>query len=202
MKMLFFGDSVTFLEDGYVKVLTDAFEKANPGEHEIINSGICGNRVVDLLARVKKGCINYKPDLINILVGVNDVWHEFDYTNGVRIELYEKIYRILLDEIKLALPNVKLIMCEPFYLKGKSTTATKDRPNLYEDFKVLYDYQKVVKKIASDYGIPFVELQDEFLKCAKVNGEDYYLGDGVHPTVEGAKLIANEWMKVFEKHYK
>ena len=159
------------------------------------------NRIVDLLARVKKGCLNFQPDLISILVGVNDVWHEFDYTNGVRIELFDQIYRILIDEIKLALPNVKLIMCEPFFLKGRSTTATEKNPNLYEDFKVLYGYAKVVRKIASDYDIPFVELQDKFTQLAKVNGEDYYLGDGVHPTVEGAKLIASEWMKVFEKHY-
>ena len=108
----------------------------------------------------------------------------------------------MIDEIKLALPNVKLMICEPFFLKGRDTTATEKNPNLYEDFKVLYDYAKVTKKIASDYVIPFVKLQDEFLERAKVNGEDYYLRDGVHPTVDGAKLIADEWMKVFEKHYK
>lgn len=201
MKIVFFGDSITYMEDGFVKEVTNLFENASSCEHEIISSGICGNRIVDLLARVKKGCINYQPDLISILVGVNDVWHEFDYTNGVRIELFDKIYRTLIDEIKLALPNVKLIMCEPFFLKGRNTTATEKNPNLYEDFKVLYDYAKVVRKIASDYDIPFVELQDKFTQLAKVNGEDYYLGDGVHPTVEGAKLIASEWMKVFEKHY-
>ena len=77
------------------------------------NRGISGNRVVDLYARWKIDTLNYKPDLISILIGVNDTWHEYMRQNGVEVPRYERIYHELLEWTKAELPNVKLVLMEP-----------------------------------------------------------------------------------------
>ena len=73
-----------------------------PAEYEYINRGISGNRIVDLYARMKEDIINLKPDYISFLIGVNDVWHEFGKHRGVDADKYEKIYTMLIEEIKEA----------------------------------------------------------------------------------------------------
>lgn len=213
MKILFFGDSITdcsrtgspnpetSLGEGFVKRIADYFEQNESGRHEIINRGISGHRTVDLLARIKKDCINLKPDLVSILIGVNDVWHGVKYNNGVRLELFTEVYKIILREIKRELPNVKFIMCEPFFLEGTATENIPEIPDQFEQFKAVYDYAKAVEVIAKENGIPFVYLQEEISKGAMQKGNTVYLGDGVHPVDEGKQLICNEWLKVFKKHY-
>ena len=212
MKILFFGDSITDcgrtesidpvnnLGEGFVLKIKERFDKTCPDKHEIINRGISGNRIVDLLARYKRDCVNYKPDLISILIGVNDVWH-FKYTNGVRLELFAQLYRVMLNEIKRELPSAKLILCEPFVLKGTATENNEEFPNQYELFKTVYDYAKEVEKIAREFDIPLVYLQEEVSKKAKEKGNAVILGDGVHPVEEGKQILCDEWLKVFNKYY-
>jgi lysophospholipase L1-like esterase len=113
--------------------------------------------------------------------------------NGVDIKRFEKVYRMLIEDTKERLPNAKFMLLEPFVLKGVATT------DKFEEFSVVYDYAKVVKNIANDYGLIFVPLQNEFNERAKLYGEESLLYDGVHPTIAGSTLIANEWMKVYKK---
>ena len=206
MKILFYGDSITDMGRnrecndrafgygvGYVNSIASTLKYENPEAYEIINRGIGGNRIVDLYARIKADVWNHKPDLISILIGVNDVWHELYGENGVELNRFEKVYRMLIEDTKAQLPNVKFILCEPFVLKG---TATEEK---YEGFCEVKKYAAVVKKLAAEYEIPFVALQDKFDEVAKVHGGAHYLYDGVHPDVAGGKLIAEEWLKVFRK---
>ena len=86
----------------------------NPGEYRFLNRGISGNRSVDLYARIKSDIICLKPDVMSILIGVNDVWHELDSGNGVDGDKYFMIYSLLLKEIKEALPLTKIMILEPF----------------------------------------------------------------------------------------
>ena len=211
-KILFFGDSITDairnrnesenispLGFGFVRTIADTLLGEYPGEYEIINKGISGNRIVDLYARIKSDVWNFKPDVLNILVGVNDVWHEINYSNGVDLERFEKVYRMLLEDTKKALPDTQIILCEPFVLEGSATENIELNPNRFERFKEVYQYAKVVKGLAKEFNLPFVELQEEFSKKAQKYGVQYFLFDGVHPHVAGARLIAKEWMKTFEK---
>ncbi|MBR4942505.1 MAG: hypothetical protein IKZ28_00600, partial [Clostridia bacterium] len=108
MRILFYGDSITdagrnreewgteaSFGCGYVKYAYPELQKLGC---EVINRGISGNRVVDLYARIKVDCWNFKPDLISILIGVNDVWHELYGENGVEIDRFEKVYRMLIED--------------------------------------------------------------------------------------------------------
>ena len=204
MKILFFGDSITdagrdresdvsetALGCGYVKYA--AQELTAGGENEVINRGISGHRVVDLYARIKVDCWNLKPDVLSILIGVNDVWHELYHQNGVEIDRFEKVYRMLLEDTKKVLPDTKIILCEPFVLQGAATMEKDD------EFLDVYNYAKLVKRLAEEYGCEFLPLQDKLTAAAETSQASDYLSDGVHPAEKGAMLIADEWVKLFRE---
>ena len=209
MKIIFYGDSITDMnrirehEDGtvysygvgYPNFVVGELSYLYPTKHEFINRGISGNRIVDLYARIKMDVWNHQPDVLSILIGVNDVWHEISRGNGVDIKRWERIYRTMLQETKERLPNVKLIICEPFILEGSAT----DGEERWQRFLEVKEYAKVAKKIAEDFGAYFVPLQEKFDKATEKCGVAPYLFDGVHPTAAGAKLIATEWLKAFEQ---
>ena len=206
MKILFFGDSITDalreknptpynskFGTGFVMQIAGRLFERNPVGYEIINTGISGHRVVDLYARIKKDAWNYEPDMINILIGVNDVWHEINYQNGVELDRFEKVYRMLIEDTKKALPSTKIIINEPFVLKG---SATEER---FEEFLEVYKYAEVAARLAKEYGLYFLPLQKAFDAAAEKYGAATFLRDGVHPTVQGSVLIASEWIKLFDK---
>ena len=214
MRILFLGDSITDMDRnrnaknsmdvgsygrGYPMFVAGGLYKKNPNKYEVINRGISGNRVVDLYARIKCDVWNLQPDVLSILVGINDVWHEVNYQNGVDLERFEKVYRMLIEDTKKALPNLKIVLCEPFVLPGSATENTEEIPDKYERFCEIYEYAKVVKKLAEEYGLFFLPLQEKLTEKAKENGASHYLYDGVHPMVAGATLIADEWIRLFEE---
>ncbi len=206
MKILFYGDSITDMNrlrddvsavpfklgNSYALVTGAYLVGKNPTGYDVVNKGISGNRIVDLYARVKKDVWNEQPDVLSILVGINDVWHEVQNGNGVDIVRFEKIYRMLIEDTLERLPNLKIMLLEPFVLEG---SATKGR---YEEFLAVKDYAKVVKKLASDYGLVFVELQSRFDEYCEKYGSQILLYDGVHPNLVGTKIISDAWIEAFE----
>ncbi len=205
MKIILYGDSITDAGRareadyqlssygfGYPSFIAGELNK-NPNGYEIINRGISGNRIVDLYARIKADVWNLQPDVLSILIGINDIWHEIGSRNGVDIRRFERVYRMLIEDTKERLPNLKIILCEPFVLEG---TATKEK---YAEFLEVKQYAKVVKGLAAEYGAYYLPLQETLDKAAEKYGADKYLADGVHPTVAGAKLIADEWLALFKK---
>lgn len=205
MKILFFGDSITdmgriydlnfpsprALGEGYVFLASADIMKKYPNRFEIVNRGISGNRIVDLYQRIKQDVWNHKPDVLSILIGVNDVWHEIARQNGVEIDRFERVYRMLIEDTLKVLPNVKIMLCEPYILEGFSTSEH------YDKFVEVYKYAEVVKKLAEEYGLVFVPLQAKLNELAELNGASYYMEDGVHPDVPGARFIADEWVNAF-----
>ena len=107
--ILFQGDSITdvdrtrdsdmYLGRGYAMLVEASLGADRPGQFRFLNRGISGNRVVDLYARIKKDMINLKPDYMSILIGINDVWHEYTRQNGVDAEKYEMVYGLLIEEL-------------------------------------------------------------------------------------------------------
>lgn len=205
MRIVLYGDSITDagrdLSDllpyygygfGYARDIASALRWEDCKKYEIINKGVCGNRIVDLYARIKPDVWNLQPDVLSILIGVNDVWHELAWNKGVDLKRYEKIYRALIEETKERLPQTKLILCEPFFLRGTVTNELG-----CEKFSVVKEYAQAVKRIAEEYGAAFLPLQEKFNVLAEKIGAENCLSDGVHPTEIGAKLIADEWLKLF-----
>ena len=204
--ILFQGDSITDAKrdretpngygpdtgSGYATLVAGKLLAANIGkEFRCINRGISGNRVVDLYARWKIDALNLKPDLLSILVGVNDTWHEFAKQNGVEPERYEKIYRMLLEWTKAELPDVRLVLCEPFSLLSEIVT-----PEWLDEVK---QRGVIVKKLAAEFDATFVPLQQLLEEAAaKANDNLKILRDGVHPTLLGAQLIADQWLKTVD----
>ena len=201
-KILFLGDSITDAGrakdkdsakgHGYVTLVAAKLGFEYPGEYEFFNRGISGNRVCDLLARIRRDAINHKPDVISILIGVNDVSHEIAYENGVSAKLYETLYNILIEEVKAVLPGVRILILEPFVLKGVATEAR------YDAFREEVELRAAVaKRISERNGLEFISLQRKFDEAAKIVSPSYWLEDGVHPTSAGHELIAREWISKF-----
>lgn len=200
MKILFYGDSITDanrgdinLGYGYVIQTAGKLYEKDIMKYEVINRGISGNRIVDLYARIKSDVWNEKPDVISILIGINDIWHELSYTNGVELDRFIKVYRMLIEDTMKVLPDTKIIICEPFVLRGTATNAN------FETFSEIREYAKEIKTLAEEFGLYFLPLQDMFDKAYEKYGEGAVIPDGVHPNVKGSVLIANEWIKLFNE---
>ena len=153
MKILFFGDSITDMGRnrdlmgqafgygvGYVNNVASTLKYENPEKYEIVNRGISGNRVVDLYARVKADVWNHTPDVISILIGVNDVWHEIHGGNGVELNRFEKVYRMLIEDTKEQLPNVKFILIRQGCCQGRRIfPLLQKRENVYFTIERMLD---------------------------------------------------------------
>lgn len=168
---------------GYVNAVASQLLLDHPEKNlNVINRGISGNRVVDLYARWKIDALNFNPDIISILIGVNDVWHEHARQNGVEPERFEQVYDMLLAWSRKVLPNVKFVIGQPFCLKSEVVTD-----EFYNDVQILGE---ITEKIAEKYDSVFIPYQKIFNEAAKVRENSYYLVDGVHPGLPGALLMA------------
>lgn len=196
--ILFQGDSITDcgrkddMGMGYPLLVSAELGLEKPTEYAFINKGISGNRIVDVYARIKADIINLKPDVMSILIGVNDVCHEFALQNGVEAEKFYKIYCMLIEEIKQALPEIKIMLLEPFVLPGKCNEGE------YNEWRAeVIKRAEKVRLVAEKYGLPFIPLQDKFDAACKNAPAVCWLRDGVHPTPIGHELIKREWIKTF-----
>lgn len=199
---LFQGDSITDanrddenlinsgLGCGYAFMLASEFGNKCNAEMNFINRGDSGDRITDVYARIKEDIINLKPDYMSILIGVNDVSHELTMNCGVVTEKFRKIYRMLIDEIIESLPQIKIIILEPFVLKGTCTEK------LWDDFNTeVRKRAEVSKQIAEEYNFTFVPLQDKFDSLSSDGNISYWSADGIHPTQAGHAVIKDELMQ-------
>jgi lysophospholipase L1-like esterase len=203
--ILFQGDSITdagrgnrnaispnnagALGDGYAFIAASQLLMNNSGKDlKIYNKGVSGNKVYQLTERWDADTLAIKPNVLSIHIGVNDYWHTL--TNGYTgtIDNYISDYKKLIDRTKSALPNVKLIICEPFGVLGvKSVTDA-----WYPTFNL---FKKAARDIAEQYEAPFVPYQAAFDKAITQAPPAYWTGDGVHPSVAGAALMAHTWLE-------
>ena len=208
--ILFQGDSITdcgrnrennaYRGSGYATMVSAELSLAYPYQYVYLNRGISGNRVVDLLARTRADMINLKPDYLSILIGVNDVWHEYTRQNGVDAEKFEKVYCLMIEELQKALPALKIMILEPFVLPGSATENTEEHPNRWEYFRDEVKLRaEAARRVAQTYGLCFVPLQQVFnIANSDAPQSGYWCIDGVHPTAAGHALIKQEWLKAFK----
>lgn len=179
------------LGTGYPLLVASQLTCEHPGRYEILNRGISGHRVVDLDARVKADCINLKPDVLSILIGINDVWHEAMMHNGVDAVKFERVYDAMLTEIRTALPNVKLVLIEPFVLKGPATEAQWD---YFRDETELR--RRATDRMAEKHGARLLPAQKLFNDAAASSCAADWSADGVHPTPAGHWMLAQAWVSL------
>ena len=205
--ILFQGDSITDASrekqqelpnnprsfgQGYAFLAASSLLNALPEKSLMIyNRGISGNKVYQLADRWQKDCLDLKPNVLSILIGVNDYWHMRDGRYDGTVEVYENDFRKLLQRTNESLPNVKLVICEPFCVLGASTVDE----SWIEPFK---PYQKVAKKIAGEFNTLWVPYQSVFDEAVKHAPATYWTADGVHPAMPGAQLMAEAWLRVVE----
>lgn len=202
-RIVFQGDSITdggrsrnddlnhVMGHGYAYLIACrlGFDEAHQN-YQFFNRGISGNRIVDLYARWQEDTLNLKPDVISILAGVNDIGLEFSTKAGTSNEKYEKVYRLLLEETREAIPEVKFVLCEPFILP---VNYVKEN---WEQWSAAMIYRRrIVRALAVEYHCVFVSLQDEFTSVSQNLSPEYWIWDGVHPTPAGHELIARQWLK-------
>lgn len=201
--ILFQGDSITDADRsreneqnrglGYPHLISAQLGYENPGAYRFVNRGVSGNRVVDLYARIKCDCINLKPDFMSVLIGVNDVWHEIGGENGIDTDKYERIYSMFIEEVRAAVPDIKIMILEPFVTHGVATDPHWDYfcPEVAKR-------AAAAKRVAEKYGLTFVPLQKRFDRACEVQEPSYWTADGVHPTPFGHELISRAWLEAFE----
>lgn len=156
---------------------------------EIFNRGISGNKVYQLRDRWDVDCLDLKPNVLSILIGVNDYWHKRNGKYEGTVEIYENDYRELLKRTIKALPDVKLVICEPFSVTGGSAVGE----GWMEEFE---PYQQIAKKMSEEFKTLWVPYQKIFNKALEKAPAEYWSPDGVHPTMAGAQLMAAAWLKV------
>jgi lysophospholipase L1-like esterase len=154
---------------------------------KVFNRGISGNKVFQLADRWQADCLDLKPDLLSILIGVNDYWHTLTGHYNGTVEIYERDYRALLERTRKALPKVKLVICEPFTLRC-GTVSDKWFPAFGE-------YRAAARRVAEAFHTTLIPFQAMFDQAVKYAPPSRWSADGVHPTSDGASLMAHEWLR-------
>ncbi len=201
--ILFQGDSITdagrnredkgfnnprALGTGYALLAAAALlEKYAPLNLKIYNKGISGNKVFELAARWEQDCLDIKPDVLSILIGVNDFWHKLDGNYDGTVETYRKDFFTLMERTRKALPDVKVIIGEPFAVPGVKAVDEKWYPEFYE-------FQRAAREIADSFGAIFIPYQRIYDEAQKRAPGVYWTGDGVHASLAGAQLMAKAWL--------
>lgn len=200
--VLFQGDSITdgnrgrsadpnhTMGHGYAFFIAAKLGAEHPDRQmRFINKGNSGDSIHALQVRWQEDAVNLKPDVISILVGINDVL--FRIQNGKTAEpaAYEQDLRKLLQDTRQSLPAATIVLGEPFTLpvgmvKTNADAWAKEVGNL----------QRAVRKLAGEFGCIFIPYQQLFNDAVKRAPADYWIWDGIHPTVSGHGLMAEAWL--------
>lgn len=177
---------------GYAYILASSLLKDLAGKDlTCYNRGISGNKVHQLADRWQEDCLDLKPDILSILIGVNDYWHFRNGKYDGTPEVYENDLRELLTRTKSELPGVKFVICQPFILTG--TTAVD--ASWLEPFK---PYQESAAKIAGEFDAIWVPFQEAFDEAVSIAPSKYWANDGVHPSMAGSQLMAETWLNALQ----
>lgn len=209
-RILFTGDSITDagrkrpvgeglwegVGTGYVRMIDTFLSVFYPEKVlHVMNTGISGDTSKGLLARYQEDVLSLQPDWVSVLIGVNDVWRQFDMPgdkqNHISVDEYENNVRLLIEGI---LPHVKgLFLMTPYYMEINKMDAMRAKMD---------QYGEVIKRLADEYKLPCIDLQKVFVGYLQYRHSAYIMWDRVHPGWIGSMLIANAFLKAagFDKN--
>lgn len=204
-RIIFLGDSITDadrdynakdglegqLGNGFVKIFQSGLKVKYPDQnYEVLNRGVSGNRTIDLLERLKEDVLEYTPDIVFIMIGINDVWRHFDspFRNIEQIdkdkflENYESILNQCLNE------KIEVVLSSCFFLD----TNMNDKMRMMVD-----EFNKHTESLATKYNVQYIDIQkimDDFLLY---NSSYVISNDQVHLNYIGNYLVAEQYLKYF-----
>lgn len=197
-RLLFQGDSITDafrdplelnpafqLGNGYVFLIAAELALQHPGKFDCLNRGISGNGVQDLSRRWRTDTLALRPDILSILIGVNETIRFFHNEPTLPPDDFASCYLNLIDQTKNSYPEIDIVIIEPFMLKTGMVTA-----DWVEHFSVR---QKLVRSIALERNLVFVETQSAFDNYCRQAPPPYWAYDGIHPTQAGFAVLAKLW---------
>ena len=183
-------------------------------QFKFINKGVSGEAIDNIYARLQRDVIAYRPDIVSFLAGINDIERSVNQPYGVATARYIEIYDQMIDELRDALPEVKVVVCEPFYLDADNY----DAPYVNTPYAMCEEYfqpqnfpkneqiismkkrelslmQLQLRELAGRKHCIYVPLQEEFDKYAQKVPAESLIWDNVHPTVAGQELITRKWLE-------
>ena len=211
MNILFQGDSITdagrdrdrihpqYLGNGYVSEIALRLKKSGL-PHHVRNTAIGGDRICDIYSRWIEDTLNFDFDILSVLCGINDVGFQIRENKGVPTEKYKFIYDRMLYEVMEKNPKTQIVILEPFVFKRNLEDTNRYFGN---DIFLNYDYWRseveekaaAAREVAQKYHSIFVPLMDMFDRYTAGHRVEELTDDGIHPTLKGHKLIADEWLK-------
>ena len=202
MKIVFQGDSITdagrdkrnyhHMGNGYPKYAVELIKQAFPDtDIEFINQGIGGNRTCQLFDRLYTDAIAFEPDVISILIGINDIWHRH---GAGRIETTDEQiatnFRAIVERLRKQ-TKAKIIILSPFLLDSE------DKEEWRPEVERVID---IIRPLAKEFADAFIPLNELFAEALKTQPEPkYYSGDGVHPNANGSEFIGKLYAEAFKK---
>jgi lysophospholipase L1-like esterase len=205
--VLFQGDSITdgnrgrnddpnhILGHGYAFSIASDLGARFPDRHlKFINKGNSGDKIADLLTRWKEDSLDLKPDVLSILVGINDILMYIKTEDNFNAQLFEKQYSELLERTKKSLPDSILAVGEPFILPVGMVNKNSDKWK-----QMVTESQSIVRKIAREYDAIFLPYQKMFSDACTKASPEYWIWDGIHPTYAGHGLMKKMWITEVSK---
>ena len=200
MRIVFIGDSITdcgrdrgdasSLGNGFVKVLSDKLRPLYPDtDLELINKGVSGSELCDVLDRLQSDVIDLKPDAVVIMIGINNVLHKYSEGKELDLHKFEEDLKTLFARLKKA--GIVTIFLEPFLLPA---------PDKLRMRKLFDEELKIIDRVAEEQADEFVPYDEMFQGLAESIPYTEYSEDGVHPTHRCSRLIANTAIKAIRKH--
>ncbi len=190
MKILFQGDSITDagrdradghqLGHGYPLYAADFIRKDHPDrEFEFINLGISGNQTKDLVARLQTDFVDIQPDIMTLMIGINDVWHHAEAQDWIPNEVFEERYCTVLTAMKEK-THAKIMLIEPYL------TPVADKAF----FRVDLDPKiQIIRRLAREFADAYLPT-DGLLASVYLHTDPMLISeDGVHPAKTGAEII-------------
>lgn len=201
--VLFQGDSITeggrwpgddqnhIMGQDYAYMLAGEIGLTYPERHiAFLNRGVSGNTAIDLEKRWQADTLDLHPDVLSLMVGVNDTF----YSSGETVDAYEAAYDSLIAQTLKQDPGIKIVLGESFILPVRSYAEN------YESKRAdLKKRQDVAARLAAKYHLPLIPYQAVFDEAAKLAPADTWSWDGVHPTYAGHALMAEAWLKTVEE---
>jgi len=214
-KVLFIGDSITDssrsrpigkmvttnagLEDstglrgGFVAIVNNLLIASHPQLNlSLLNLGCNGHRITDLKHRWQRDVLDLKPDWLIILIGINDVWRQFDHPkdpNQVNIDEFENTYRTIIKQSKV--DTTQIVLMSPYFLEKNIEEPMRFKMN---------QYALVVKKLADEFQCTFIDLQKEFDNFMNFRTVESFSADKIHVNKVGHTVIAQCFLKAIESH--